>query len=104
MKKVAALTAVILLLGACATPDKREETPSERTLLVFYEAQNGKNNVLEAAKRKNAQIIYDYRYINAVALRIAPGTNMNKMIRFFSKTPGVLSVQRDQLMQLEKAH
>lgn len=100
MNKLLWIFCFLIMLAACAATNKREENVSERTLLVFYEAENGKNNVLGAARRKNAQIIYDYRYINAVALTIAPGANMEKMIRFFSKTPGVLSVQRDRLMQL----
>lgn len=79
----------------------QEYSPS--TLIVFYDATIGKKSLLSAAKKMKCEIIYDYKIVNAVALRIADGDNINSVAEKLKKVDGVLSVQRDRIMHLDSS-
>lgn len=117
---VAALLTVafVLALSACSSQKRvaaektktlrspeiiagQEYSPS--TLIVFYDATIGKQSLLRAAKKMKCDVIYDYNIVNAVALRIAEGENINEVAEKLKKVKGVVSVQRDRIMHLDSS-
>ncbi|MBQ9275740.1 MAG: hypothetical protein IJ228_13115 [Succinivibrio sp.] len=73
---------------------------SPRTLIISYDAKQGPQALLEAAQKRGCEIIYRYHIINALALKIAEDDDILKARAFFEQVPGVLTVERDQIMQL----
>lgn len=57
--------------------------------------------LLAAIKAYSAEILYKYRSMNGVAIRLPNGTNLDDAIRHFEQVKGVLMVNKDQIMQLE---
>ena len=74
---------------------------SEHTLLIFFDSSIGKDALLEAIEEYGATIIYEYRIINSVAIRIPEGTFIGDAIEFFKNVDGVISVRRDQIIHLD---
>jgi len=77
-----------------------DELFSSSTLIIHYDSVIGKEPLLKAIEQYGAEIIYDYRIINAVAIRIPDGTDIHTAIDHFNQVDGVLSVNRDRKMQL----
>lgn len=75
-------------------------TESRFTLIVMYDAIIGKKPLLKAMRKYKAQLLYDYKNFNGVAVSISKSYDEQQVIRFFKNTKGVLSVQRDRKMQL----
>ena len=74
---------------------------SEHTLLIFFDSSIGKDALLEAIEEYGATIIYEYRIINSVAIRIPEGTFIGDAIEFFKNVDGVMAVRRDQSVHLD---
>ena len=74
---------------------------SEHTLLIFFDSSIGKDALLEAIEEYGATIIYEYRIINSVAIRIPEGTFIGDAIEFFKNVDGVIAVRRDQIIHLD---
>jgi len=116
MKHLSLLVFSLALLAAaqsCATSRKqsaRPETPVVRTpddglyapytLIIYYEEPGGHASLTKAVRKYKAEIIYDYKNFNAMAIRIPTGTDIHAAIDYFQKTDGVLSVSRDRIMHL----
>lgn len=81
---------------ACTAPQY-----SPNTLIIFFDAQIGNQALLVAIKAYSAEILYEYRSMNGVAIRLPNGTNLDDAIRHFEQVKGVLMVNKDQIMQLE---
>ena len=76
-----------------------EATPD--TLIISYDVSIGKEPLLAAIEQYNATILYEYNIINAVAIRIPEGTEIEDAIEFFSEVEGVIMVNRDQIYQID---
>ena len=76
-----------------------EATPD--TLIISYDVAIGKEPLLAAIEQYNATILYEYNIINAVAIRIPEGTDIEDAIEFFSAVEGVIMVNRDQIYQID---
>ena len=74
---------------------------SNNTLIISYDPLNGKEALLAAIAEYNATIIYDYKYINSLAIRIPDETKIQDAIEFFSAVHGVLSVIRDSIIHID---
>ena len=77
-----------------------DEMFSPNTLIVMYDTDIGKEPLVEAVKTMNAEIIYDYRIIPGMAVRIPDGTDIRKAMVYFKDVKGVVSVERDRITRL----
>jgi len=82
--------------------DKRYEAPvrvgmryAPSVLIVYYDASVGKGPLLDAVKAQHAAIVYDYKNINAVAIKVSDGRSAEQVIKSLGKVKGVLSVAKD---------
>lgn len=73
---------------------------SPSTLIIWYK-QGRKKKLLKAVKKYNAEILYDYKNFNGVAIKIPQGMDINSAIAYFKKVKGVLQVNRDSIMHLD---
>ena len=97
MKKLLVIFTVLFTLAACGTPQTKEAQESQnRTLIIFYDAQVGKEPLFKAAKKYGSEIIYDYKNLNGAALRVPDNKTPAKAIKYYQKVPGILSVEMDK--------
>ncbi|WP_155941862.1 hypothetical protein [Prevotella sp. AGR2160] len=61
----------------------------------------GKQPLLKAVKAFKGDLVYDYQNFNGIAVTMPEGTDMDKAIDKFKKVKGVLTVERDRVMQLQ---
>lgn len=69
-------------------------------LIIFYDAQVGEKALLKAVKAYNAELIYHYKQLNGIAIRVPEDKKLEDAIRYFEKVEGVLVVNQDQVNQL----
>jgi len=80
-------------------------TPEEynpHTLIIYYDKENYRDELLKAVKKYKAEIIYDYRTFNAIAIRLPEKKTVDEAIPYFQKVKGVLSVNRDRVYHLHQ--
>lgn len=103
------LLACLAMLTACVapqpvapnTPSSQPEQAADRVLIVLYDPAVGAEPLLQAVREMQAELVYRYTNINGIAARIPPQQDMAQAIRLLGRVPGVLQVQRDQVMQLQ---
>ena len=71
------------------------------TLIIFYDVTVGKTDLLKAVKKSGAKVIYEYEFINAIAVKLPDGSQVDVAISRFEKVNGVLHVSMDSLLQPE---
>ena len=74
---------------------------SPNTLIIYYGEEVGKQPLLAAIKEYNATIIYMYRNINGIAIRIPEGADIEEAIDYFNDVEGVLLVSRDHIYVID---
>lgn len=76
---------------------------SPTTLIIWYDAsgKSNKKTLLKAVKDYKAEVIYDYKTFNGIAIKIPDGTDINSAITYFKKVKGVLQVNRDHVMSIQ---
>ena len=74
---------------------------SSDVVVVSYDIEIGKDPLLKAIRKYGASIIYDYRIVNAIAIRIPDPSKMQEAIVYFEKVKGVLQVSRDRVNYLD---
>ena len=74
---------------------------SPNTLIISYDETIGKEPLLSAIEEYNATVIYDYSIINAVAIKIPDGTELETAIEYFKNIEGVLFVNKDYIYQID---
>jgi len=57
---------------------------------------------LKAVQHYKAEIFYDYQNFNAVAIKIPANKNLEKAQHYFKKIKGVILVNKDKIVQIEK--
>lgn len=78
-----------------------DEEYSPNTIIISYNRTNAnRKRLLRAIKKQGAEVIYDYHIINAMAIKIHTGTDINEAKSYFEKIKGVTMVSRDQIMHL----
>ena len=107
------LLACLAMLTACAAPQpadtvapsmsgtQPEQQAANRVLIVLYDPAVGAESLLQAVREMQAELVYRYTNINGIAARIPPPQEMAQAIHRLERVPGVLQVQRDQIMQLQ---
>ena len=73
---------------------------SPTNLIIMYDAEIGKETLLQAVKDYGAELLYDYRIISGIAIRIPEGKHILEAIAYFSKVKGVTAVERDHIYHL----
>ncbi|MDO5615626.1 MAG: hypothetical protein Q4G16_05510, partial [Cruoricaptor ignavus] len=71
-----------------------------RNLIIYYDAEIGNEFLLKSVNDFGAELIYEYKTMNGIAIKIPDEKSMETAISYFEKVKGVLSVQRDKIMQL----
>ena len=69
---------------------------SKNTLIISYDDGIGKEPLKRAIRKYGAEIIYDYRIINALAIRIP-----EESIEYFERVKGVVGVSKDRVYQID---
>lgn len=112
MNICALLLACLAMLTACTAPQPaataapsalstQPEQAANRVLIVLYDPAVGSEPLFQAVREMQAELVYRYTNINGIAARIPPQHDMAQAIRRLGRVPGVLQVQRDQIMQLQ---
>lgn len=73
---------------------------SPTNLIIMYDAEVGKDALLQAVKDYGAELLYDYRIISGIAIKIPEGKHILEAIAYFSKVKGVTTVERDHIYHL----
>ena len=77
-----------------------DESVSPTNLIIMYDAEIGKETLLQAVKDYGAELLYDYRIISGIAIKIPEGKHILEAIAYFSKVKGVTAVERDRIYHL----
>lgn len=77
-----------------------DESVSPTNLIIMYDAEVGKDALLQAVKDYGAELLYDYRIISGIAIKIPEGKHILEAIAYFSKVRGVTAVERDHIYHL----
>lgn len=77
-----------------------DESVSQTNLIIMYDAEIGKETLLQAVKDYGAELLYDYRIISGIAIKIPEGKHILEAIAYFSKVKGVTTVERDHIYHL----
>ena len=77
-----------------------DESVSPTNLIIMYDAEVGKDALLQAVKDYGAELLYDYRIISGIAIKIPEGKHILEAIAYFSKVKGVIAVERDHIYHL----
>lgn len=72
-----------------------------RVLIIYYDAQVGGGPLEAAVKRAGCQVLYRYAMLRGMAVRAPERADVERLIRRLQRVRGALSVQRDQLLQLD---
>lgn len=72
---------------------------SPSTLIIYHDGNNKK--LLKAAKKVNAQVLYTYKNINAIAIRKPDNWTLTQTKAYFENIKGVLQVNYDRMMHLQ---
>lgn len=81
-----------------ATSDQTES--KSRNLIIYYDPSVGKEKLLEAMEAYSAKLLYDYENLHGLAIEIPTSMSLEKAIAYFKKLDGVISVSRDEIMQI----
>lgn len=77
-----------------------DESVSPTNLIIMYDAEVGKDALLQAVKDYGAELLYDYRIISGIAIKIPEGKHILEAIAYFSRVKGVTAVERDHIYHL----
>ena len=72
-------------------PHRPETAISGNVLIVFYDAEMGKSDLLSAAKKYGSRIIYSYKNFNGIAITLPSDKGVEESIRYYQRVKGVLS-------------
>ena len=77
-----------------------DESVSPTNLIIMYDAEIGKEALLQAVKDYGAELLYYYRIISGIAIKIPEGKHILEAIAYFNKVKGVIAVERDHIYHL----
>ena len=75
----------------------KDSKSAAKTVIAYYDPAIGTNAIEAFIKKNNTEVLYRYGNINGYALKL----KSDKQRTALEKTKGVLSVQNDQVMQLQ---
>lgn len=105
------LTVFAGLCYNCHTPSRTTTATSPKTvnaatatprftLIIMYDKAKGKKSLMRAIRKWKAQMLYDYKNFNGIAISLPTTCGEQEAIQYFRNVKGVLSVQKDRKMQL----
>lgn len=83
-----------------ALPGKPEKLHSDNTLIIHYDGKSGKKSLMKAVKKYGATVIYEYKTIDSISIRLPEGKNVDEAKEHFEKVKGVIQVNYDRIMHL----
>lgn len=88
---------------SCRVGERCAPAYSPSTLLIWYDASSraNKKRLLKAVRDYKAQLLYDYKNFNGIAIKIPGSSSLEDAIGFFKKVRGVLQVSRDGIMTIQ---
>lgn len=101
--KVLAAIAASVMVASCAA--RKAAAPAatsdeRRVLIIFYDAEVGKDPLLAAAKSYGSETVYLYSTLNGAALTIPDGKTVAEAISYYRSVRGVLTVNEDRKVVL----
>ena len=75
----------------------KESKSAAKTVIVYYDPAIGTDAIEAFVKKNNIEVLYRYNNIKGYALKL----HSDKQRKALEKIKGVLSVQDDQVMQLQ---
>ena len=101
----------IVLLVSCKTKQtvelsvpvrshQAEQEHSPNVFLVMYDAEVGKDPLLDAVKAYKCEVIYDYNIINGMALKKPESKSLEETMQYFKSVKGVTHVEYDHIIRL----
>lgn len=82
-------------------PKKVDEQSVSRTLIIYYDAEIGKEYLMEAVKKYGAELLYEYKMLKGISIRIPEDKSVEQAITYFRKVKGVISVHRSQIYHID---
>ena len=73
---------------------------SPNVFLVMYDAEIGKEPLLNAINEYKVEIIYDYNIINGMALKKPVDKTLEETMQYFKTVNGVTNVGYDHIIRL----
>ena len=80
---------------------EREKTSVSHTLIIFFDKKTGNKPLLKAIKKQGCTLLYKYKEFSGVAVKVDENQDIDKAIADFRKVKGVVSVNKDGIMQLQ---
>lgn len=77
-----------------------EQEHSPNVFLVMYDAEVGKEPLLDAIKKYGCEIVYDYKIIDGMALKKPEKKSLEETMLYFKGVKGVLTVEYDRINHL----
>lgn len=97
----ALILAAISLLSGCSTSKTVQENVPNQNLIIYYEPETGNDDLLRAAKKYGSEVLYVYKNINGIAVTVPKNKNLHYAIKYYENVKGVLSVTKDEKLQLQ---
>lgn len=97
----ALILSAISLLSGCSTARTAKGSIPNQNLIIYYEPETGNEDLLRAAKKYGSKVLYAYKNINGIAVTVPANKNPPDAIKYYEKVKGVLSVTKDEQLQLQ---
>lgn len=78
------------------------ENEVSKILIIYYDKEIGNTYLLKAVETYGATIIYRYKALHGLSIRIPDNKSVTQAITYFKKVKGVSSVHRNQIHTLDK--
>ena len=78
-----------------------EKTPVSHTLIIFFDKKTGNKPLLKAVKKLGCTLLYKYKAFSGVAVKVDEKHDVDQAIADFKKVKGVISVNKDGIMQTQ---
>ena len=88
-------------LSSCTVTKSLQDKTTNENLIIYYSPDNGNSELLSAAKKYGSKILYVYKNINGIAVTVPKGKTVPDAIKYYERVNGVLSVSKDEKIQLQ---
>ncbi len=87
-------------VGVIAQASEAAPEHSPTVFLVQYDPETGKEPLLEAIKKYEATIVYDYNMMPGMALKKPEHKTLEETMEYFRTVKGVINVEYDHIIRL----
>lgn len=91
----------ISIASSCSVTKSVPDNTINENLIIYYSPDCGNTDLLTAAKKYGSKILYVYKNINGIAVTVPKSKTVTDAMKYYEGINGVLSVTRDQKMQLD---